>query len=978
MRSAIPSRLAPDGLDVHISIDRSLGEMLAARKWAAACQRREWRCPTHVTILMASWSGSAEFEVAWMRQPRSAYRRPPHSGFPSRVLMTILSHERGRRSRESSQGSESNAERSLREQGVAETRMVNLPRLGIPLPALLLPSSVKGRIIAGFGLLIVILIAVVSGSAWLAREHRSQLAEMGATAATANLLENALFNVTLANLLLERYLVSENEEVIPMIRSSLATTENSLAEALSQEEGRGEQGVPGVDDHVEIERLGKLAPAAAVMSETFEQVIALRRSGDQEGARQVLEDAAAEIIAFELVVAEAADEERGEIPALQSQADRAANLVFWLLVLSGASGITMGLAASTLIARSILKPLSSVESVALAIAVGDLEARAQPSGPRELASLGASLNQMTESLLGLNRSLEEKVGELEIEITERQRAEEAMREKTRRDPLTNALNHGAILEEIQGLLADGGPDVSHAVAMIDVDGLKAVNDASGHQVGDAVLRAVTGALSKDGAIVGRFGGDEFVALLPGADRAGAERYRNGVLKKLQGARVTDPATGAPVPVAASIGLSVYPGEANTIGELIGLSDRAMYASRRQRPIRANGGSPTGPLGSDRAAEMVGQIVPLLTSPGQLEDKLRLVSQRICVGAGYDAVNIDLFDQAGKIPRARNTFAQVPDELVQTWRAQRRRIEEEPILQEIRSSGRAVIVDDPQNDERLTETQRTVLRAAELRSAVVTPLFWGEQFIGALSVGSKREAAFTVHDVEFLRAVADQVTAIARMANMVEELQSTSARLAMAQDQTVMLLAAAAEAHDETTGLHLRGVRTLVETLAQELGYDEDEARDLGLAAVLHDIGKIRVPESILARKAALPAEDWEIMKQHTIWGAEFLAGHPGLEFAGTIARSHHEQWDGSGYPEGLAGEAIPEQVSIVTVADAFDAMTHDRPYQASRSLEEAVREIARCSGQQFSPRVVEALQRVHRRNALPFSTAQAREDHAAA
>ena len=571
------------------------------------------------------------------------------------------------------------------------------------------------------------------------------------------------------------------------------------------------------------------------------------------------------------------------------------------------------------------------------------------------------------------------------EVRERGQAEqtlralnEALREQARRDPLTKVLNHGAILEEIRSLLADGGTDVSHAVAMIDVDGLKAVNDASGHQVGDVVLKAVAGALSKDGAIVGRYGGDEFVAVLPGVDRAGAERYRDGVLKQLQGARVTDPATGARVPVAASIGLSVYPAEANTLGEMIRLSDRAMYASRRQRPMRADGRSPAGPLGSDRAAEMVGQIVPLLTSPGQLEDKLRLVSQRICVGAGYDAVNIDLFDEAGSISRVRSAFSEVPDEVVEAWRAQRRRIEDEPILQEIRSSGRAVIVDDPQNDERLTETQRAVLRAAELRSAVVTPLFWGEQFIGALSVASKREAAFTVLDVEFLTAVADQVTAIARMANMVEELQSTSARLATAQDQTVMLLAAAAEAHDETTGLHLRGVRALVETLAQELGYDEDEARDLGLAAVLHDIGKIRVADSILARNGPLPAEDWEIMKQHTIWGAELLVGRPGLELSGTIARSHHEQWDGSGYPDGLAGEAIPEQVSIVTVADAFDAMTHDRPYQASRSLEEAVREIARCSGQQFSPRVVEALQRLHRRNALPFPIAQAREDRAAA
>ena len=549
---------------------------------------------------------------------------------------------------------------------------------------------------------------------------------------------------------------------------------------------------------------------------------------------------------------------------------------------------------------------------------------------------------------------------------ERKQAQEALREQVRRDPLTGVLNHAAIVQELQNVISVDGDCAPHAVAMIDVDGLKGINDTYGHQMGDSALTTVAAALSRDGAIVGRYGGDEFVAVLPGTDRAAAERYRDAVSDALATAGLTDAETRASVPVAASIGLATYPEEADSIIELINLADSAMYASRRQRPVGAGGPTPARPFGADGAAEMVGQIVPLLTSPGQLDDKLRLVSQRICVGAGYDAVNIDIFDETGETTRARHTFSDVPDELVETWRSHRRRIEEEPILHEVLRTRRALIVDDPQSDERLTDVQRGVLRAAELRSAVVAPLFWGDEMIGAISAASKREAAFTPGDVEFLMAVADQVTAIARMANLVEELQSASDRLLRAHSETVLLLAAAAEAHDHITGLHLQSVRTLAETLARELGYTEEDASALGLAAVLHDVGKFRVPDAILTTTGSLFGDQWELMQQHTVWGDDFLAGRAGFELAASIARSHHEHWDGRGYPDGLAGDAIPEAALIVAVADAFDAITHDRPYRARRSSDEAIREILSCSGSQFSPNVVAALERLYRRNALPL------------
>ncbi len=556
---------------------------------------------------------------------------------------------------------------------------------------------------------------------------------------------------------------------------------------------------------------------------------------------------------------------------------------------------------------------------------------------------------------------------------------EAERARARHDTLTGVLNHGAIIEELRVQCSSAGQSPV-VVAMLDLDGLKAINDTCGHQIGDKALVIVANVLSRDKAIVGRYGGDEFVVILPGADRSEAERYRDAVTAELLDAPLSDPETDAKIQVVASWGLAVFPEEAETIADLIHLSDSAMYAAKRQRPVEPGQLARRGPLGSDRAAEMVGALVPLLTSPGDLNDKLRLVSHQLSVGAGYDAVDFSMFAPTPGTPLAQNTFAQGPNGLIDAWNREQRDdgTEPHPIRLLFERSPRPVILNDPWNDELLLPPQREILRAAGLRSVLVAPLIWQDHVLGSLGVASKQEAAFAPADAQFLSAIATQVTAIMRMETVVVALQASSANLSQAHEETVLLLAAAAEAHDRTTGLHLQGVRDLTEALARELGYAEADATALGLASVLHDIGKIWVPDAILASPANLEANQWKIMKHHTIWGADFLEDHSGFGLAATVALHHHERWDGGGYPEGIAGDAIPEAATIVAAADALDAITHDRPYRAGRSVDEAVAEIAAYSGKQFNPKVVAALERLHQRNELPAVYPEVSDTEAAA
>jgi PAS domain S-box-containing protein len=184
------------------------------------------------------------------------------------------------------------------------------------------------------------------------------------------------------------------------------------------------------------------------------------------------------------------------------------------------------------------------------------------------------------------------------------------------------------------------------------------------------------------------------------------------------------------------------------------------------------------------------------------------------------------------------------------------------------------------------------------------------------------------------------------------------------EDTVMLLAVAAEARDPYTENHLLRIRGYSEAIASELGLSPEETREIGLASLLHDIGKMRVPDPILTKPGPLTAEEWEIIKQHPIWGEELLSLHPSFESARQIARWHHENWDGTGYPDGLRSEEIPIGATITAVADGFDAMTTQRPYKGAWPPNRAIREIRQNKGRRYSPKVVEAFERALRKGEI--------------
>jgi putative nucleotidyltransferase with HDIG domain len=181
-------------------------------------------------------------------------------------------------------------------------------------------------------------------------------------------------------------------------------------------------------------------------------------------------------------------------------------------------------------------------------------------------------------------------------------------------------------------------------------------------------------------------------------------------------------------------------------------------------------------------------------------------------------------------------------------------------------------------------------------------------------------------------------------------------LSSAYRGTAMLLGDVVEADDAYTGSHSRGVVELSLAVADQLGLDRRQRRNVEFAALLHDVGKISVPKEIINKAGPLDPEEWKVMYRHTIEGEEMLNQVGGvLSEVGRIVRSSHEHYDGSGYPDGLAGEEIPIEARIVTCCDAFSAMTTTRSYRKAMPVEAALAEVRACAGTQFDPRVAASL-----------------------
>jgi putative nucleotidyltransferase with HDIG domain len=279
-----------------------------------------------------------------------------------------------------------------------------------------------------------------------------------------------------------------------------------------------------------------------------------------------------------------------------------------------------------------------------------------------------------------------------------------------------------------------------------------------------------------------------------------------------------------------------------------------------------------------------------------------------------------------------------------------------ILTECVRTGNSILCRDAMTDQRFRQGGSIVLHG--IRSAGCVPIESNSEILGALYVDHLQAAgAFDEEDLQLLAA-------LGRLAGDALE----RALLAEKHDQLfyglIRALISTVEAKDQYTRGHTERVTTYAMSIAEEMELSEDQKHTLQLGALLHDVGKIGIPEKILKKPGKLTPGEYEIMKRHPDIGADILENIDGIGEIADIVRYHQEKFDGTGYPAGLAGEEIPMYDRIVAVADAYDAMTSSRSYRRNFSEEEVMKEFNRCAGFQFDRDVVDAFFRAYRKGRI--------------
>jgi HD-GYP domain-containing protein (c-di-GMP phosphodiesterase class II) len=275
-----------------------------------------------------------------------------------------------------------------------------------------------------------------------------------------------------------------------------------------------------------------------------------------------------------------------------------------------------------------------------------------------------------------------------------------------------------------------------------------------------------------------------------------------------------------------------------------------------------------------------------------------------------------------------------------------------IVDRVKNEGLAVLTVDAQKDDRFAQQHSIVAKG--LRSILCVPLKSREKLLGIIYVDNRMvSGVFKSEDLDLLNAVASSAAIAIENAGLFKDLQLSRDALEIAYDSTLEGWAKALELRDQVTEGHTRRVTELTVRLAKAFGIRGEALNQIRRGSLLHDIGKMGIPDQILLKPGPLTAVEYETMKKHPIFAHDMLSKIEFLKPCLDIPYCHHERWDGTGYPCGLKGEQIPLAARIFSVVDVWDALHSNRPYRQEWQVERIIEYLTRQAGTQFDPAIVQ-------------------------
>lgn len=532
---------------------------------------------------------------------------------------------------------------------------------------------------------------------------------------------------------------------------------------------------------------------------------------------------------------------------------------------------------------------------------------------------------------------------------------EYYRSLAHRDSLTGLLNRRGFDAELHRIWTAGQAQAAPiGLLIIDIDNFKAINDSYGHPVGDMVLmecaQLVRASVRESDVVCRYYGGDELVVLLPGSPASATRQTADRMLERVR----THVVCRGSYDLRATISIgactmTARPGQ--TAERFFVQTDRALYRAKQTGRNRVcfaedlaeapepGGESPAAARPVKSLGVAAGRGVVLVVDD---DHALCTLFQRLLVREKFDVLVAESGAAALAVVEQERGLIDVA--LVDLHLGDQSGLE---LLKKLRTLDEAMV-------------GVVITGQATLDSAVTSLRFGAYDFVQK-PISAPQLTAVLERATKYRRLVLENKRYQLHLEDMVRE---KSAALSRALEQiqtsyqfTLEALAAMLDVRERKTGEHSKRVARLSGILAREMGLAAEETETVETGALLHDIGKIGVPDAILLKPGPLTEAERDIMRTHPQLGYDVIRSSPALAGAAEIVLAHQEHFDGSGYPRGLRGEEICIGARIFAAVDAYDAIRADRPYSKGRGAAEALAEIVRHKGTQFDPLVVEALQR---------------------